>query len=166
MIELSKYDMDRMVGTVYYHILGDDEQILIHDKRCTIMGANVVVPIKAWSNPPHTIVQFDDGSKVVVKCEDGKPYDFFAGFCIAIEKKRFGSATALNKAFEYCQKRADCRKHEREAKQAFSKRMKEKSRKYAKELRESKIRKRMEELRIEREAQRRMDEKEKEDNNG
>lgn len=48
-------------------------------------------------NDPATIVLWDDGTKSVVKCMDGEPFEKFAGFCAALAKKVFGSTSKAKK---------------------------------------------------------------------
>lgn len=42
-------------------------------------------------NPPATIVMWDDGTKTVVKCQDGDEYDPEKGLAMAISKKALGN---------------------------------------------------------------------------
>lgn len=49
-----------------------------------------------YSNPA-TIVLWQDGTKSVVKCMDGQPYDEYSGFCSAVVKKVFGSTSKAKK---------------------------------------------------------------------
>jgi hypothetical protein len=109
-------------------------------------------PVATWSNPPYTIVQFSDDEKVVVKCEDGKPYDFYSGFCIALAKKFYGGATGIEKVFEKCQRDAHWKSR---ARKSFNKRIKSiKQCEHERKMRARKkaIEDRAEELRIERAA--------------
>jgi len=109
-------------------------------------------PVATWSNPPYTIVQFSDDEKVVVKCEDGKPYDFYSGFCIALAKKLYGGATGIEKVFEQCQHDAHWKSHAREALNKRVKAIKQNEHKRKMKARKDAIERRTEELRIERAA--------------
>lgn len=46
---------------------------------------------------PATIVFWQDGTKTVVKCMDGEPFERYAGFCAALAKKVFGSTSKAKK---------------------------------------------------------------------
>ena len=46
---------------------------------------------------PATIVFWQDGTKTVVKCMDGEPFEKYAGFCAALAKKVFGSTSEAKK---------------------------------------------------------------------
>ena len=43
---------------------------------------------------PATIVFWQDGTKTVVKCMDGEPFEKYAGFCAALAKKVFSTSKA------------------------------------------------------------------------
>lgn len=45
---------------------------------------------KVIANPPATIVLWDDGTKTVVKCQDGDEYDKLTGALLCVAKKAFG----------------------------------------------------------------------------
>ncbi len=51
-------------------------------------------------NPPATIVFWDDGTKTVVKCMEGQPFEKYAGFCAACMKKAFGSTSRAKAIME------------------------------------------------------------------
>ena len=53
-------------------------------------------------NPPATVVYWDDGTKTVVKCIEGQPYEKYAGFCAACMKKMFGSTARAKAIMEEC----------------------------------------------------------------
>ena len=46
---------------------------------------------------PATIVFWTDGTKTVVKCIDGQPYEKYAGFCAALAKKIYGGTSTAKK---------------------------------------------------------------------
>lgn len=48
-------------------------------------------------NEPATIVFWADGTKTVVKCMEGEPFDKYAGFCAALAKKIYGSTSRAKK---------------------------------------------------------------------
>ena len=53
-------------------------------------------------NPPATIVFWDDGTKTVVKCMEGQPFEKYAGFSAACMKKMFGSTSRAKAIMEEC----------------------------------------------------------------
>lgn len=57
--------------------------------KCMPDGWNKIK--KAIFNNPATIVFWQDGTKTVVKCTDGEPYDPEKGLMAAIAKKAFGN---------------------------------------------------------------------------
>ena len=46
---------------------------------------------------PATIVYWKDGSKTVVKCMDGTPFNEYYGFVCALAKKIYGSNSAIDR---------------------------------------------------------------------
>lgn len=52
---------------------------------------------KVIFNPPATIIQWNDGSKTVVKCQNGEPFDAEKGFVMAYLKKLLGNDNTFNK---------------------------------------------------------------------
>lgn len=48
-------------------------------------------------NPPATIILWNDGTKSVVKCQNGEPYDAEKGFALAYLKKLLGNGNTFNK---------------------------------------------------------------------
>ena len=62
-------------------------------------------------NDPATIVFWNDGTKTVVKCQEGQTFNPYFGFCAAIAKKLYGSNSILNRIVEtYLEKEEDPRK--------------------------------------------------------
>lgn len=47
-------------------------------------------------NDPATVVMWNDGTKTVVKCQDGDTYDKQTGLLMCIAKKHFGNAGSFN----------------------------------------------------------------------
>lgn len=52
---------------------------------------------KVIFNPPATIICWGDGTKSVVKCQNGEPYDPEKGFVMAYLKKLLGNDNTFNK---------------------------------------------------------------------
>lgn len=51
---------------------------------------------KVIFNEPATIIIWNDGTKTVVKCQEGDEYDKEKGFAICITKKFFGNKSKFN----------------------------------------------------------------------
>ena len=51
-------------------------------------------------NNPATIVYWDDGTKTVVKCQEGDTYSQETGLAMAIAKKVFGNNSSYNEVFK------------------------------------------------------------------
>lgn len=54
---------------------------------------------KVIFNDPATIVYWKDGTKTVVKCQDGDVYDKEKGLAMCVTKKFFGNKGNFNKVF-------------------------------------------------------------------
>ena len=52
---------------------------------------------QAIFNPPATVILWDDGTKSVVKCQNGEPFDAEKGFVMAYLKKLLGNDNTFNK---------------------------------------------------------------------
>ena len=55
---------------------------------------------KAHFNPPMTIVLWEDGTKTVVKCQDGDAYSKETGLALCIAKKALGNQGNFNEVFK------------------------------------------------------------------
>ena len=64
--------------------IGFPEQIFFSEKRCSLRPKRVIF------NPPATIVEWEDGTKTVVKCHDDAFSEEF-GFAMAVMRKIYGS---------------------------------------------------------------------------
>ena len=51
-------------------------------------------------NDPATIVYWADGTKTVVKCQDGDIYNKEAGLALCIAKKALGNKSSFNNLFK------------------------------------------------------------------
>ena len=60
-------------------------------------SATIPVVKRIVYHDPATIVFWQDGTKTVVKCMDGEPFEKYAGFCAALAKKVFGSTSKAKK---------------------------------------------------------------------
>ena len=119
-----------------------------------------ITPYRIWCNVHddecYTTVQWMDGAKTTVSSLAGAGCSKYAGFTAALAKKLYGSTTesikhmdsAIDKAAEPARRRAEVREFNKNAKKrAHELRMKE---------REDRIKSRMDQLRIEREAVKRL----------
>ena len=58
---------------------------------------------KVIFNEPATIVYWEDGTKTVVKCQDGDIYNKETGLALCIAKKALGNKSSFNNLFKkYC----------------------------------------------------------------
>ena len=55
---------------------------------------------KVIFNDPATIVLWDDGTKTIVKCQDGEKYDKEKGLALCISKKVLGNKGNYNEVFK------------------------------------------------------------------
>lgn len=93
--ELINNPAQKLVGNISsgYINLTDDEV----KKRCIMASAISSVPYQLCSiakvifNPPATIVLWNDGTKTVVKTQNGEVFDPEKGLAMAISKKAFGN---------------------------------------------------------------------------
>lgn len=132
------------------------------DKRMPLLPA-YLVPCRVWFNPPYTTAEFYDGAKVTVKAEG--EFNEFSGFACCIVKKMFGSTSnaiyrletvkELTKDLSPKETRKRMRELHKEAKAARHQ-MKIKER-------EHRIAVEMDRMRIQKEAEKRLDQEEKED---
>ena len=51
-------------------------------------------------NPPATIVKWDDGTKTVVKCQNGDVYDAEKGIALCFMKKMFDNKSYYNEVIK------------------------------------------------------------------
>ena len=90
--ELINNPAQKLVGNISsgYINLTDNEV----RKRCIMASAISSVPFsitKVIFNPPATIVLWHDGTKTVVKTQNGEAFDPEKGLAMAISKKAFGN---------------------------------------------------------------------------
>ena len=93
--ELINNPAQKLVGNISsgYTNLTDDEV----KKRCIMASAISSVPYQPFSiknvifNPPATIVLWNDGTKTVVKTQNGEVFDPEKGLAMAISKKALGN---------------------------------------------------------------------------
>ena len=93
--ELINNPAQKLVGNISsgYINLTDDEV----RKRCIMASAISSVPYQPFSitnvifNPPATIVLWNDGTKTVVKTQNGEVFDPEKGLAMAISKKALGN---------------------------------------------------------------------------
>lgn len=76
-------------STIKYNSMATTNTIKIPDDTFTVMVPSAIKNV--IFNDPATIVFWSDGTKTVVKCQDGEPYDAEKGLAMAISKKAFGN---------------------------------------------------------------------------
>ena len=64
--------------------------------RCHLAFDYIQIDEVVYNNP-HTIINWSDGSKTVVKCMEGDEFDEHVGFQAAVTKKVFGSHGAYKR---------------------------------------------------------------------
>ena len=90
-------------GTPYFEITADlskdvwAEVMFGNPKNKKSEGITIPVVKRIVYHDPATIVFWQDGTKTVVKCMDGEPFEKYAGFCAALAKKVFGSTSKAKK---------------------------------------------------------------------
>lgn len=85
------------LGGQYINILG---QVYAGEKRgasVSLLGLDIK---KVIFNDPATIVYWTDGTKTVVKCQEGDTYFKETGLALCIAKKAYGNSGDFNKVFK------------------------------------------------------------------
>jgi hypothetical protein len=122
-------------------------------------------PLRYWQTDNGCItVEWTDHTKTTVTPSDPEHADVFSGICIAYTKKMFGSTTAIMRSIEQAKWLTDMPKRRKETERRHIKESRERKQKRAKEHREAMIESRVEDIKIEQEAQKRIA-KEKEASN-
>ena len=87
----------RLIGIPKNHL--DTSFSEIRDELNCLLGADISKPRidKVVYNDPATIILWKDGSKTVVKCQEGDTYDPETGFVMAYLKKMLGNDNTFNK---------------------------------------------------------------------
>lgn len=67
----------------------------INKAFCSIANRGVHVKEVVF-NPPCTIVNWSDGEKTVVRCQEGDAYDKRTGLLLCIAKRSFGNNGSYN----------------------------------------------------------------------
>ena len=73
------------------------EDIIFNGKLSNVSIRTIPNVKRVVYNNPATIIFWSDGTKTVVKCMDGEPFEKYAGFCAALAKKVFGSTSKAKK---------------------------------------------------------------------
>ena len=98
-----------------------------------------------------TFVTWNDGTTTKVVCEYNKPYDMFSGFCAAFAKRMYGSTTKLLRVIDAADEKA-IKRREHEANQIKHQKRMEREKK----MFEAEVEKKLRELVILREAEKRL----------
>lgn len=108
---------------------------------------------RIWQNDGrHTTVEWRDGTKTTVCCEDPEKYTEWGGFCACVTKKLYGSATKAEFELETAKKTTAWPAKKKQMEREKIKAMKQREARLRKEQRERKIANKMEEMRITNEA--------------
>lgn len=112
-----------------------------------------IIPNRIWQNDGrHTTVEWRDGTKTTVCCEDPEKYTEWGGFCACVVKKLYGSATKAEFELETAKKTTAWPAKRKQLEREKIKTIKANRVKREKAIRESKIKEKMEEMRITNEA--------------
>ena len=110
----ASYPNGTIIGpdTIYkYHIDGRNSgrypwneyvNYMVNDEKATKAAIREwrIAPKKVIFNGPATIVMWQDGTKTIVKCQEGDTYDKEKGFAIAIIKRLFDDTSYFNTIFK------------------------------------------------------------------
>lgn len=108
---------------------------------------------RIWQNDGrHTTVEWRDGTKTTVCCEDHEKYTEWSGFCACVVKKLYGSATKAELELETAKKTTAWPAKKKQMEREKIKTIKANRVKRENAARESKIKEKMEEMRITNEA--------------
>ena len=69
-------------------------------RKMEFMNNKIPKVKKLIFNDPATIVYWEDGSKTVVKCMEGTPFNEYYGFVCALAKKIYGSNSAIDREIQ------------------------------------------------------------------
>lgn len=120
---------------------------------CTIVRHPSLIANRIWQNDGrHTTVEWRDGTKTTVCCEDPEKYTEWGGFCACVTKKLYGSATKAELELETAKQTTAWPAKRKELERKKLKALKQRAAQRKKEQREQKIADKMEEMRITNEA--------------
>lgn len=148
--------LDRISGVCdqapTYEFHGETTDI---DKMLSRIKKRGGMPIanRIWQNDGrHTTVEWRDGTKTTVCCEDPEKYTEWGGFCACVVKKLYGSATKAELELQTAKETTAWPAKKKQIEREKMKAMKQMAARHKKELREQKIADKMEEMRITNEA--------------
>lgn len=164
---VKELEMDRtcedLVDSMYYSLnqLGeaiDQIKIGIEKNGMPMCYTGFARPVKMWTTKDgeYTTVEFNDGDKVTVHAEHPEKASEFAGFCIAFTKKLLRGTTMVEAYMNNCKKMAGEKAARRKEMREFYKQARQEAHQRRIHEREMKIAKKMEELYLQREAEKRM----------
>lgn len=140
-----------------WHVLTEIMRDLVNaDQKCN-QQTSVICPVNIWENGNNTVVQWEDGTKTMVTAEHPESKSTFAGFCAALAKKIYGTTDKVMKQIDKAVENPKLpakRKKEEEERLKCVREIQHKMR--AKE-RERRIKREMDQIYIEEEAKRRID---------
>lgn len=94
---LSEFEFE---NTVYKDWYGDDCRVTYALNKPTSVNLNIGGIKKVIYNNPATIILWEDGTKTVVKVQDGDVYSKELGFAMCVSKKYFGNQSNFNNVFK------------------------------------------------------------------
>ena len=123
-------------------------------------------PLRYWQTDNGCItVEWTDHTKTTVTPSDPEHADLFSGICIAYTKKMFGSTTAIMRSIKQAKWLTDAPKRRKETERKYIKECHERQRKREVERREQAIQRNIENIKITREAYKRIAEEKGASNN-
>lgn len=145
----------------------DGTEDVINTELFTFKKMGVPIrPLRYWQTDNGCItVEWTDHTKTTVTPSDPEHADVFSGICIAYTKKMFGSTTAIMRSIEQAKWLTDAPKRRKETERKYIKECHERKRKREAERHEQAIQRRVENIKIEQEAQKRIAEEKEASNN-
>lgn len=148
----------------------DDAEDVINRELFTFKKLNTqeapIRPLRYWQTDNGCLtVEWTDHTKTTVTPSDPEHADVFSGICIAYTKKMFGSTTAIMRSIEQAKWLTDMPKRRKEMTRKYIKENRERQHKREAERHEQAIQRRVENIKIEQEAQKRIAEEKEASNN-
>lgn len=142
------------------HMLAEIKQDLMnstYDREPKKYEPKVVCPVNIWENGNNTVVQWEDGTKTVVTAEHPESKSTFAGFCAALAKKIYGTTDKVMKQIDKAVENPKLPAKQRKEAVERIRAAREAEHKLRVKGRELRIKREMDQIYIEEEAKKRID---------
>lgn len=142
------------------HVLTEIKQVLMnstYDREPKKYEPKVVCPVNIWENGNNTVVQWEDGTKTMVTAEHPESKSTFAGFCAALAKKIYGTTDKVMKQIDRAVENPKLPAKRKKEEEECRKLVREFQHKMRAKDRERRIMREMDQIYIEEEAKRRID---------